>query len=283
MRFAYYPGCSLESTAKEFDQSIRAVCKAMEVELVELPDWICCGSTSAHSTNSGLAINLPAQNLAIAEKLGLDPVVPCSACYNRLKTAEHTIKNDADTKKSVENVLGYQFSGNVTTKSALEAFTRDIGLDVISKRVTKKLTGLKVVCYYGCLTSRPKDVVAFEDPENPQSMDQLVKTLGAEPLKWSYKNDCCGASLSITRSDMVYGMTGRILAGAVEAGAMAVVTTCPLCQTNLETRRQPGIDIPVFYFTELMGLAFDLPEAKNWLKRHMVDPTPLIQSLASVG
>lgn len=283
MQFAYYPGCSLESTGKEFDHSIRSVCKAMEVDLVELPDWICCGSTSAHAVSQHLAITLPAQNLALAEKLNLNPVVPCSACYNRLKTAEHAINQNAKTKEQLENILDCQFSGKVVTKSALEAFTKDIGLEAIKKRVKKKLSGLKVVCYYGCLTSRPREVVAFEDPENPQSMDQLMKALGAEPLTWSYKTDCCGASLSITRSDMVYGMTARILAGAMEAGAMAVVTTCPLCQTNLETRRQSGINIPVFYFTELMGLAFDLPETNDWLKRHMVDPTPLVKSLMSVS
>lgn len=279
MQFAYYPGCSLGSTGKEFDQSIRSVFKALEMDLLELPDWICCGSTSAHSISQHLAVTLPAQNLALADQMQLNPVVPCSACYNRLKTAEHMISNNADAKQQIESILGHQFSGKTTTKSALEAFTSDIGLDVIKKRVKKKLAGLKVVCYYGCLTSRPKEIVAFEDPENPQSMDQLVKALGAEPLTWSYKVDCCGASLSITRSDMVYDMTGRILAGAKEAGAMAIVTTCPLCQTNLESRRTSGVDIPVFYFTELMGLAFDLSESEQWFKRHLVDPIPLLKSL----
>ncbi|MEG6616029.1 CoB--CoM heterodisulfide reductase iron-sulfur subunit B family protein [Peptococcaceae bacterium 1198_IL3148] len=279
MRFAYYPGCSLESTAIEFDYSIRAVCKALEVDLVELPDWICCGSTSAHATSHDLAIALPAQNLLIAEELRLNPLVPCSACYNRLKTAEHEIKKSEQLRGQVEGLLGHRFSGEINTKSALEAFVKDIGLDAIKKRVENKLTGLKVVCYYGCLTSRPKEAVAFEDPENPQSMDQLMKSLGAEPLVWSYKTDCCGASFSITKSDMVYGMTGKILAGAVEAGAQAIVTTCPLCQTNLETRRQAGVNIPVFYFTELMGLAFGLKETNSWFKKHMVDPTPLIRSM----
>lgn len=283
MQFAYYPGCSLESTGKEFDHSIRAVCKAMEIDLVELPDWICCGSTSAHAISEHLAITLPAQNIALAEKMNLNPIVPCSACYNRLKTAEYVIKNNTEAKQQLEGILGCQFSGKVTTKSALEAFTKDIGLEAVTKRVKNKLSGLKVVCYYGCLTSRPRDMVAFEDPENPQSMDKLVKALGAEPLTWSYKTDCCGASLSITRSDVVYGMTGKILAGAMEAGAMAVVTTCPLCQTNLETRRAPGVKIPIFYFTELMGLAFDLPETGQWFKRHMVDPLPLIRSLNKVS
>lgn len=283
MRFSYYPGCSLGATGIEFDQSMRSVFKALEIDLVELPDWVCCGSTSAHSISEHLAITLPAQNLALAEELKLDPVVPCSACYNRLKVAEHTIKNNDDTKEQLEDLLGHQFSKNITTKSALEAFIKDIGLKTITQRVKKQLAGLKVVCYYGCLTNRPREIVAFEDAEQPQSMDQLMKALGAEPLTWSYKTDCCGASLSITRSDMVYGMVERILAGAVEAGAMAIVTTCPLCQTNLETRRKPGVDIPIFYFTELMGLAFDLPEAKQWFKRHMVDPTPLINSLKLEG
>ncbi|MTI81936.1 MAG: heterodisulfide reductase subunit B [Firmicutes bacterium] len=273
MKFAYYPGCSLESTGQEFDYSIRSVCSALDIELTELPDWVCCGSTSAHATSHKLALALPAQNLVIAEEMGLNPVVPCSACYNRLKTAEHAVKSNDQLKQQVEGLLGCQFSGKVTTKSALEAFVKDVGLDTISKRVEKKLSGLKVVCYYGCLTSRPVEAVAFEDPENPQSMDKLMKALGAEPLTWSYKTDCCGASLSITRSDVVYGMTGRILDAAVEAGAQAIVTTCPLCQTNLETRRKDHMNIPVFYFTELMGMAFNLPDVNKWLKKHIIDPS----------
>ncbi|MBM7855401.1 heterodisulfide reductase subunit B [Desulfohalotomaculum tongense] len=283
MKFAYYPGCSLESTGQEFDYSIRAVSKALDVELVELPDWVCCGSTSAHATSHKLALALPAQNLVIAEEQRLDPVVPCSACYNRLKTAEHAIKTNDELRKQVESLLGCRFTGEVQTKSALEAFTKDVGLTAITKRVERKLTGLKVVCYYGCLTSRPPEAVAFEDPENPQSMDKLMKALGAEPLTWSYKTDCCGASLSITKADIVYSMTGRILDAAVEAGAQAIVTTCPLCQTNLETRRRGGIDIPVFYFTELMGLAFGLPDTNRWFKKHMVDPMPLVRSLTETG
>ncbi|WP_031515009.1 CoB--CoM heterodisulfide reductase iron-sulfur subunit B family protein [Desulfofalx alkaliphila] len=283
MKFAYYPGCSLESTAKEFDQSIRAISSALDVELVELPDWTCCGSTSAHATNHKLALALAAQNLALAEESKLNPVVPCSACYNRLKTAEHSIRKNDELRGQMEGLLGHRFTGEITTKSALEAFANDVGLVAIAKRVEKKLSGLKVVCYYGCLTSRPVKEVAFEDPENPQSMDKIVKALGAEPINWSYKTDCCGASFSITRSSMVYGMTGRILDAAVEAGAHAIVTTCPLCQMNLETRRKPEMKIPVFFFSELMGLAFGLSETQSWFKKHMVDPTPLIKSLQLTG
>ncbi len=283
MKFGYYPGCSLEATGIEFDRSIRAVSKAIDVELVELPDWICCGSTSAHATSRNLAIALPAQNYAIAERMKLDPIVPCSACYNRLKTAEHAVKTSEKVKAQLENLLGHKFTGEVTTKSALEAFVNDVGIPAISMKVTKKLEGLKVVCYYGCLTSRPKDIVAFEDPENPQSMDKLVKALGAQPLTWSYKTECCGASLSITNAEVVYGLTGRILNAAIEAGADAIVTTCPLCQTNLETRRDANVTIPVFYFTELMGLAFGLPETKKWFKQHFVNPTSVLNSLGLMG
>lgn len=281
MKLSYYPGCSLGSTAKEYDYSARAVCEALGLEMEELEDWVCCGATSAHSTNHLLSIALPAQNLALLQKQGRDLVIPCSACYNRVKKADYAMRNDEAMCKEVESMLEFNFNSQLNVYSLVEAITTHVGVDAIAKRVIKPLTGLKVVCYYGCLLVRPPEITRFDNTENPMSLDHLVKTLGAEIVPWSYKTDCCGANLGLTSSHVVEGMVGRLLKAAQEAGAMALVTACPLCQTNLEMRRKgQDVDLPVFYFTELIGMALDLPGWSKWLNLHLIDPRPLLQSLS---
>lgn len=281
MDLSYYPGCSLESSAREYNLSAISVGKALGINLIELEDWVCCGATSAHSTNHLLAYALPARNIALAQEKGLDIAVPCAACYNRLKRTDHALRNDPCKQKEIEELVEFQFSGRVGVMSLLEAFSKMVGAGELSGRVKKPLEGLRLACYYGCLLVRPPEITCFDNAENPQSMDILMKNIGADPVKWSYKTDCCGASLSLTSSHLVKGMVTRILDMANEAGAQAIVTACPLCQTNLETRRESGkTDLPVFYFTELMGAALGLPDFKNWLTKHIVDPLPLLRSLS---
>ena len=283
MKLAYYPGCSLQSTAVEYDLSSRAVCRALDLELVELPDWSCCGATSAHSTNHLLSLALPARNLKLAQEAGLDIVAPCSACYNRLKTCDWTLRHDAAEREKTEAASGFSFTGESAVLSLLEAVVTKAGLPRIKAAVQKPLSGLKLVAYYGCLLVRPLEVCTFDDPENPVALDKVMAALGADVLDWSYKTDCCGASLSLSRADAVTGMVGDILAGAVEAGASAVVTSCPLCHSNLEMRRREHLGPPVFFFTELMALAFQLPDSSEWFKKHLVDPFPLLKRLALAG
>lgn len=278
MELSYYPGCSLEATAKEFNMSAVSTCKALGIELKEVDEWVCCGATSAHSTNQKLALTLPARNLAQAQKAGLDLAIPCAACYNRMKKSDHVLRNDEARRKDIERIIDFKFTGDVKVMSLLEAIVDGLGADNIAARVTRPLGGLKLACYYGCLLVRPPTVTHFDRPENPVTMDNLMKALGAEPVQWSYKTDCCGASLSLTATTKVEKWVTRIVDMAEEAGAGALVTACPLCQSNLEMRRKNGSKIPVFYFTELIGIALGLPDAGKWLAKHLIDPAPLLNA-----
>lgn len=281
MKLSYFPGCSLESTAKEYDISARSVCDALGVELVELKDWVCCGATSAHSTKHTLSITLPARNIALAQEHGTDLVVPCSACYNILKKADYSMRHDDVMRSKTEKIVGFDYNGGINILSLLEAIVTRVGVKAIADRVKKPLVGLDVVCYYGCLLVRPPAVTQFDHSENPESLDNIVTSLGARSIPWSYKTDCCGASLSLTSSDIVQKMVGRLLDAAREAGASAIVTACPLCQSNLEMRREKrDAVLPAFYFTELIGLAMDLPSIAKWFKLHLVDPQPLLRTLS---
>ncbi|MCG8401831.1 MAG: CoB--CoM heterodisulfide reductase iron-sulfur subunit B family protein [Firmicutes bacterium] len=281
MKLSYYPGCSLESTAKEYDISTRSVCEALGVKLVELKDWVCCGATSAHSTNHTLSVTLPARNIALAQEHGKDLAVPCSACYNILKKADYAMRNDGAMRSQTEKTVGFDYDGSISILSLLEAIVTGVGAEAIAGKVKKPLTGLDVVCYYGCLLVRPPDITQFDNSENPTSLDNIISSLGARSIPWSYKTDCCGASLSLTSPDIVNKMVGRLLDAAREAGASAIVTACPLCQSNLEMRRaKKDAVLPSFYFTELIGLALDLPGTDKWLKLHLIDPQPLLRSLS---
>ena len=273
MKSSYYPGCALHGTALEYDESARAVARLLGVELVELPDWSCCGASSAHATDEALALNLAARNLTIAGTQGMDLIVPCAACYSRLKAAERKISGDRgrDSGFRVLNPMEFLFLSGLSVR--------------LQELVKRPLTGLKVVCYYGCLLVRPPDVTGVKQYEHPEEMDRLIELMGAEPIPWSYKTDCCGGSLSLTRTDIVMRLTGKLFEKAIEAGAEAMVVACPLCQSNLDSRqeeisRESGnhYELPIFYFTELIGLALGHRDADKWFKRHFVDPRKLLAS-----
>ena len=282
MKVAYYPGCSLHGTAKEYDQSVRAVSRALGIELKEVDDWSCCGATSAHSTNFKLSIALPARNLVAAEKDALDVMVPCAACFNRFKTAEHHLKADKQLKGEVEEIIGGKYHGGIAIRNPLDIIFKDIGLDALEGKVIKPLKGLKPVSYYGCLLLRPPEICEFDDYENPVILDKILNTLGADARLWSYKTDCCGGSLTISRTDIVTKMVGKIMTMAREAGANCVVTACPVCMANLDMRAGDNVRLPVFYFTELIALALGLQGPDTWFKLHNVDPRPLMKSLALI-
>ncbi len=275
MKFAYYPGCSLEGSSLEFNESVLAVAATLGVELVELPDWNCCGASSAHNTDKLLSVALPARNAAIAEELGLDMAVACAACFSREKHVQHALKADAQLKAAVEKVLEKKITFNHSVKHFLEIVAKDVGLDRVRANVSKPLKGLKVVCYYGCYLVRPPSVMEFDDPENPLMMDDLMKTLGAEVLAWSSKVDCCSGSLVLCRLDIAEKLVAEIVRDAREAGAAMIVTACPLCQSNLDIRQRPGEGeerMPILFFTELMGLAMGHEDMSSWLKKHITSP-----------
>jgi len=275
---SYYPGCSLHGTAREYDDSIRGVSSLLDIPLHELEDWTCCGASSAHCTNEELAIDLAARNLAIAEKSNRELLVPCVACYSRFKMAENEFEQHPEK-------IRFPYKGKVPIKYVLDYFCEMPLLEEIKKKVTKPLSGLKVACYYGCLTVRPPKITGIKEYENPQHMDSLMELLGAEPIPWSYKADCCGASLVMTRTDIVRKLSGKLLSMAKEAEADGLVTGCPMCHANLDTRQEElakegggNHGLPIFYFTELIGLALGHKDAKKWLGRHITDPIKMLNS-----
>ncbi len=277
VQVSYYPGCSLEGMAAEYDRSVRVICQALGIDLVELPDWNCCGASSAHFLDDELAVNLGARNMEIAEREGRDLLVPCSACFLALKKADKELK--LDTARWTDK----PYAGKTKIWHINEFFDRPELIELIKQKVKRPLGGLAGVAYYGCLSQRPPKLTDARSPENPVSMDRLLTALGMELKPWSYKTDCCGASLVLTRTDIVHKLGGDLFEAAVEAGAECLVTDCPMCQSNLDTRqaeieehRQRQYGLPIFYLTELMALALGEAEANGWWKKHFVDPAPLL-------
>lgn len=279
MKVSYYPGCSLHSTGLEYDESTQEVCRILDIELDELSDWNCCGAGSAHCTDEALSIELPVRNLVKAEEAGLDLVIPCAACFNRFKVAEKHIR------EGKEPTIDTPYQGKVPIKHLLDFLSEEENLKLIKEKIEKPLNGLKVACYYGCLITRPPKVTDAKHHENPQVMDELLSLLGAEISPWSYKTDCCGGSLMLSRPDIVAELSGKLIQMAEEAGANCIATACPLCQANLDTKQgviskdlEREIHFPTFYFTELLGLALGYEKAGKWFRRHVVDPRDLLKS-----
>ncbi|MBM4275852.1 MAG: disulfide reductase [Deltaproteobacteria bacterium] len=279
MKVTYYPGCSLEGTAADYAASIAGVCSLVDLELEELADWNCCGATAAHSIDHHLALALPARNLALAEVAGRDLVAPCALCFNRLKVAEKALRGQAGTE------LGVVYQGAIKIWDLMEYLSQDHYLGLISGKLVKPLKDLKVVGYYGCLMARPPAMTDKKDYENPKNLEGLLGVLGANPLDWSYKTDCCGAGLSLTRPDIIDTLVERLYERALAAGAECFVVSCQMCQANLDLTQarisqKSGKDyyLPVFYFTELIGLALGHPKINKWLEGHLVDPLPLLRA-----
>jgi heterodisulfide reductase subunit B len=282
MQVGYYPGCSLESSAKEFDLSIRAIFQAMEVSLKEIPDWNCCGASPAHYLNEELAKALPYRNLIKAEEAGLSQVIsPCPACYSHLKHVHEEVMEDANLAERLQAIVGKGYQKGVASKHFLDFLKQDIGLERLKGSLKTSLKGLKVTSYYGCLTRLPG--VKLDDLENPVMMDEMVEVIGGEPLEWSYKTECCGASLSVTRTEIALRLVKAILEGAQEKGADCVAVVCPLCQSNLDTRqgdinRKYGtsFQIPTLYLSQLIGLTQGLEFSELGLDRLIINPKKLL-------
>jgi heterodisulfide reductase subunit B len=267
----------MRTTAVEFGLSTRAVCQALDIELVELEDWNCCGASSAHSLDHELSLRLPARNVALAQGAGLDIVTPCPACYQRTLVADLQLRADRVWRREMEDLLGFTYTGQGRLRHVLEVLSEPEVIDAVRERVTRRLTGLRVVSYYGCVLVRPPEITGWDDPEHPMRMDRLLEAIGAQPVDWSYKVDCCGVSLTLSRSDVVVTLSTRLAAAAWEAGADVIACACGLCHINLDTRQALAERVPVLYITELIGLAFGLPSVEHWLNKHTVDPWPVLQ------
>jgi heterodisulfide reductase subunit B len=271
----------LHSTSKEFNDSTEAVCEALDLQLIEPEGWMCCGSSAAHKVDHDAALRLPMENLALIEQSGFTEVtMPCAACFNRHKAAQFEIRRDDQRKEAVDQQIGYDYQDTVEVTTLTQALLSHVGPKEVAARVKKPLEGLRVVCYYGCLLTRPPQVTGAANPENPTDMDELVAATGAEVVDWSYKTSCCGAAHSLTRPDIVVSLSGGLLDHARQAGADAVIVACPLCHLNLDARQfQMDLDepMPVLFFTQLMAVALGLPERAAALNKNLTDPRPLLR------
>jgi heterodisulfide reductase subunit B2 len=280
MKYLYYPGCSLKSSGKLYEESLLAVFKTLNIEVEELVDWNCCGATNYMSINESHAIQITARNLALAEKQGGGELIaPCAACYMGLLKTQNYLSTDPETKQRVSKKLsesGLSCNGGVAVKHPLEIFIQPEMLDKIKKAVSGKLKGIKVACYYGCQLIRP--FANFDNPYDPVSMEKIVRTIGFEPIEWPIKTRCCSGSMTSTLQDIGLSMNFELLREAKLRGADVIITACPLCQFNLECfqgkisrKFREDVKIPVMYFSQLMGIAFGISKKELGLNK-MLSP-----------
>lgn len=291
MKFAYYPGCSQQGSAADYGMSTRALCAVMGMDLRELPDWSCCGSTPAHAVDAELSGALCVRNLDLAAKEGWDTVLtPCPSCLSNLRMAGRRMR-DAHFRERVNELLDAPAAENLPeTISVLQAIARHYDANAIEKLVRKSLSGLKLACYYGCLMSRPAEIMDFGDVNNPTLMESLLAACGAELVDFPLKTVCCGASAGVPEGELTAVNSARILELACSLGVDALVVACPLCQMNLDLRqkqadRQAGafFNMPVPYYTQLMGLAFGIEPRHLGMDRLCVGATTLLGKIGAQG
>lgn len=288
---AYYPGCSGLGTSREYDISTRAVCATLNLRLADIADWSCCGSSPAHTMDHTLSAALSARNLGLVEAMGLDlAVTPCPSCLKNLKTAGHRMESQSFRDRA-NRLLDQPYHGSVKSKSVLQVLVERVGASAIAARVRQPLKGIRVAPYYGCIMNRPSQLMEFDDPENPMAMDEILSALGAEVKPFPLKVECCGASFGVPRKDLVVRLTGKLLACARDCGAEAIVVACPMCQMNLDLRQEQvnralktEFEMPVFYFTQLMGYAMGLSEKDLGMGKLNVSPWPVLsKAMAAAG
>jgi len=288
MELAYYPGCSLHASSELYDIQCKRVFKNLGIELKEIDDWNCCGATAASKTDEFLSIALPARNLGIADATGLSEIViPCSSCYSRTLVSQQRLSCDPQLKDAINAELGHKIEGKIKVSNILEVLRSKVDSGEISEKAQKKLEGLRPACYYGCLLTRfPCDVPVTDDVENPQGMEIVCKALGADPVDWSYKTDCCGASASVNDAEQSLLLMSRIIKDAVDRGANCFVSTCPLCQFNVDAYQDQvgekyGIEkrLPVYFITELIGLSMGFDPMEMQIDRHLTDAMGLLKEL----
>ena len=287
MELGYYPGCALKAhaTALEFGASTEALFEALGVELKEVPDWNCCGASAGHMTNTALTRALNVRNLALAEAAGFEDVLaPCPLCAKELALARKEVTEDEELLRSAEDACEMSYQGTSRPISLIEFLWRN--LDLIKGKLQEPLPDVKVACYYGCLHTRPPELMGFDDTEQPMTMDQVCEAIGLAPVAWSHKTECCGAGFTMSKASIVNRLTGRILSAAANAGAEAVVVSCPMCHANLDMRqadaaKDAGVELhlPILYLSQAVGLAIGIEPDALSLDTHFVDTTDLVARL----
>jgi heterodisulfide reductase subunit B len=290
MKYAFFPGCAVHSSAPEYGMSCKAVSEVLGIELIEISEWNCCGSMDAiYAYDPALSISLAARNLSLANMMGMEIVTLCSACYFTLSRADKMLHEDARLAAKVKKILNdlkLNYTGESKVRHYIDILINDVGLEKISEKVKVPLKGLKIAPYYGCLLIRPPEIVNFDDPEHPNSIDRLVETLGAINVNYTDKTRCCGASLILTKEKIAMEMTKDLLLSAKEAGADCIITACPMCHFNLdamqrdiETRFNVKINLPILYVTQIIGISLGLEPSKLGLEKNCVPPMKLFEHL----
>ena len=273
MKVSYYPGCSLSATGRDYAESIKAMCERLDVELCELENWTCCGASAAGVLlDHAQATALPALTLNLAAEYDRPLFAPCAACYNRLKVAIRDLRREPELAEELEMAPG---ALDVRVINTVELLRDVVGLDALKSKVTVPLDDLHVAAYYGCLLLRPADMDVFDDPEQPMSMEQIIEAIGAQPVEWYGKMDCCSGGLAGARQETAQSLVTRIVAMAKSASADCAVTACQLCSLNLESRQgavSPDAGaLPILYISDLVGFAMGLTVRELGLDRHLVD------------
>ena len=279
VEIGYYPGCALHGSSNDYEASVRACMKKLQVELKELDDWICCGATAAHNLNKKLAVALPARNLAIAERDGIGEVLaPCPMCSMELIQVRNQLRESESLRLEMSDIVESPVSGTTKVLNLIQVF-QQVGQENIAKVATKTLEGYKPACYYGCLLTRPARDLQFDDCEQPTSLETLLQSLGAEPVEWNEKTECCGGGLTLANDSVIIDLTGKILHNAKKHGANCMVVACPMCHVNLdmkqsaiEKKRNESLQLPVYYLSDLVGIALGLSAQELRLDKHFVKP-----------
>ena len=276
MKVGLYPGCSLTGASRDYNESVFALADAFGIEFAQIPDWNCCGATAAHNTNKELSLALPARIMALAEQSKMEEVVvPCAACYNRLVVTQSELKKHPEQKNRINEVIEMNYTGSLKILNVIEWIDKYI-IPNIDEKIIKPFN-CKVACYYGCLLVRPGKIMQYDRVEDPQTMDTVMNKIGATTVEYPFKTECCGAGLSISRTDIVSKLSGKIIEDAENRGAEAIIVACPMCHSNLDMRRNNinkywnrKFEIPVLFVTQAIGYAIGLPASKTGLNRHFV-------------
>lgn len=270
MKLSYYPGCSLQGTALDYDHSVRTVCGRLGIELIDIPDWNCCGASSAHMTSHEIGIRLPMRNLLLnLSKPGHDILVPCAACYQRLRAADQVMRNKPEFWDLAEYRPDFKIL-HISTLLADPAIT-----DCYQSMVVRSLGAMPIACYYGCLSLRHPKITGAANFEVPETLETIVRALGGSPVSWTHRTECCSGSLTMARPDIARRLVGDIQHAAIRGGASAFVTDCPMCQANLESRQadsSSGKSLPVFFATELIAAAISGEYPKKQQRVHLIAP-----------
>jgi heterodisulfide reductase subunit B len=272
---SYFPGCSLATTARENNQSLTAVCDRLGYRLIELEDWNCCGSSSAHSLKTGLADDLAARNLSLAPA-GRPLLIPCPNCLIRLRHTQHKLMNDKGMQRDFKKKFNRAFNEDLKLLSFFDLIEDSGPLRFISRNEAHGLEGLRVAAYYGCMLNRPPDLK--HDHNYYGLMEKTLLSMGAKPVDWAYPSRCCGTFLSVARPDIASPIVNKIVEEALESGAECLVTACAMCQLNLEVRCSLPEKLPVLHFSEILAIGCGVDVGKKWFSRHLVDPRPLLKA-----